>query len=110
MEIVKPGGFLLAIMGNMIQENDQGMIKLEDIESKIKKLEEIGIITYEFQRGFDGNLASEEIYDDLRVFEDIGWVNTDFTNPHCNLTERGKEVIKELEMPENIREKFGSIF
>ena len=111
MEIVKPGGFLLAIMGNdKIKKNNRDMIKLEDIEAKIKKMEEIGIITYEFQRGFGGDLASDEIFDDLRIFEDVGWVETDFTNPHCKLTERGMQIFNELEIPVKIREKFDSIF
>lgn len=110
MEIIKPGGFLLTIMGRIDEKDERDMIKLEDIEAKIQELEQTGVITYEFQRGFDGELASEEIYDDLRVFEDVGWVETDFSNPHCKLTERGYQVLNELEMPENVKDKFDSIF
>ncbi|KAB2942179.1 MAG: hypothetical protein MPEBLZ_02639 [Candidatus Methanoperedens nitroreducens] len=110
MEINKPGGFLLAIMGNMVERDERDMIALEDIENKIKKFEEIGVITYGFQSGFNGDLASEEIFDDLRVFEDVGWIETDFTNPHCKLTENGKNIFKQLEIPERVRDKFNSLF
>jgi len=110
VEIIKPGGFLIAIMGKTVEKDDRGMIKLEDLEDKIKKLEDMGVITYEFQRGFNGELASEEIFDDLRVFEDVGWVETDFSNPHCKLTDRGIQIFNELEIPEGIQEKFNKIF
>ena len=110
MEINKPGGFLLAIMGRIVEKDNRGMVKLEDIENKIKKFEEAGIVTYGFQRGFDGDLASEEIFDDLRVFQDIGWIETDFTNPHCKLTENGKKIFEQLEIPERVKDKFNSLF
>ena len=115
MEINKPGGFLLATMGNLqmknlVEKDERGMLKIEDIENKIKKFEETGIITYGFQRGFDGDLVSEEIFDDLRVFEDVGWIEADLTNPHCKLTENGIKIFEQLEIPERVRDKFNSIF
>lgn len=110
MEINKPGGFLLAIIGRIVEKDERGMIKIEDIENKIKRLEEMGIVTYGFQRGFNGDLASEEIFDDLRVFEDVEWIETDLTNPHCRLTEDGKKIVAQIEIPERIRDKFNRIF
>jgi len=115
MEINKPGGFLLATMGNLqmknlVEKDERGMLKIEDIENKIKNFEETGIITYGFQRGFDGDLVSEEMFDDLRVFEDVGWIEADLTNPHCKLTENGIKIFEQLEVPERVRDKFNSIF
>ncbi len=110
MEISKPGGFLLAIMEKIPERDKRGMAKIEDIENKIKLLNQRGVVTYRFQRGFNNDFASEEFYDDLRIFEDIGWIEIDFSNPHCKLTERGKRVVKEIDIPELIKEKFNSIF
>lgn len=110
MEINKPGGFLLAIMKMIPERDERGMVKLEDIENKIKLLNQSGVVTYRFQRGFNNDFASEEFYDDLRIFEDVGWIDIDFSNPHCKLTERGERVVKEIEIPELVKEKFNSIF
>lgn len=41
MEINKPGGFLIAIMGRMLEKDDRGKVKLEDIENKINKSSDI---------------------------------------------------------------------
>ncbi|MFZ3059785.1 MAG: hypothetical protein WA102_08595 [Candidatus Methanoperedens sp.] len=110
MEINKPGGFLLAIMERISEKNKGSMIKIEEIEDKIKLLTQKGVVTYGFQRGFDNDFASEEFYDDLRIFEDVEWIETDFSNPHCKLTEKGKRVVKEIEIPELVKDKFNSIF
>lgn len=113
METSKPGGFLLNIIDMMDKEqekDERDMIKIEDIENKIKILNQKGLVTYGFQRGFDNDFVSEELYDDFRVFEDVGWLEMDLSNPHCKLTERGKCVVKEIEIPELVKDKFNSIF
>ncbi|MFA4956677.1 MAG: hypothetical protein WC556_06855 [Candidatus Methanoperedens sp.] len=110
MEIRKPGGFLLAIMKKIPERDKRGMVKIEDVENKIKLLNQRGVVTYRFQRGFNNDLASEEFYDDLRIFEDVGWIEIDFSNPHCKLTEKGERLVKEIEIPDLVKEKFNSIF
>ena len=110
MEINKPGGFLLAIMGRIKKKDKRGMIEIEDIENKIKLLNQKGVITYGFQKGFDNDFASEDFYEDLRIFEDIGWLETDFSNPHCKLTEKGERFFEKIEMPVLVKAKFDSIF
>lgn len=110
METNKPGGFLLAIMEKIPDKDDREMIKIEDIENKIRLLNQKGVVTYGFKRAFDNDFFSEELYDDLRIFEDIGWIETDFSNPHCKLTNRGKQIVKEIEIPELVKDKFNSIF
>ncbi len=115
MEINKPGGFLLAAMKRMSGKDERDMIKsedikIEDIENKIKLLNQKGVVTYGFKRGFDNDFVSEELYDDLRIFEDVGWIKIDFSNPHCKLTDRGKQIVKEIEIPEIVKDKFESVF
>ena len=109
MEINKPGGFLLAII-KKLEKNESDMIDLRDIERKVKSLDREGIVTYRFRRGYAADFVSEEIYDDLGVFEDIGWLQMDYSNPHCKLTPRGRQIAQTLDLPEPAKAKFNIIF
>ena len=110
MEINKPGGFLLFIMEKCAEISDQEMIEVEEIERKVQSLNNRGVITYDFRKGFNGDLTSDELYDDLVHFSDVGWVETDFSNPHCRLTDKGKRIIKKFEIPKDVQEDFNNIF
>lgn len=105
MEINKPGGFLLLMLDRLSDKNTT----IEYIESKIRRLEQFGIITYDFiPTGFDDEYVSIELVEDLRVFIDIGWV--EFIENEYKLTKRGTNKIKEFELPELAKDKFEKLF
>ena len=104
MEINKPGGFLLLMLDKLSNENTT----LKNIESKFKEFEKSGIVTYDFIIAFGDDRVSLEIYKDLSLFIDVGWIK--FIDFEYKLTNRGIYQIKDYELPEVAKEKFEKLF
>lgn len=118
MEVNLPGGFLLATIGKITERShnlsndivdEREMIKIEYIQEKMKLMGQKGVITYKFDEN-PTRLETSDFFDDLILFEEIGWIKNDFTNPHCKLTKKGLNLFKKLEVPDSVKAKFDSVF
>lgn len=102
VEIKTPGDFLLMLLKRLSDTS------LQEIEKKILELENNGFTTYNFVTGFGNDHIPLELFEDLRLFVDIGLVK--FVNYQYKLTEQGEKKINGFELPSLAKEAFEKVF